>query len=69
MKTIICAGTMLLLISCKRYTCECSVSTQQGKTEDAYHVSAPDKDEALSKCMSKHNKTSISTKKAYCVIK
>lgn len=69
MKTILCAATVLLLFSCKRYTCECTTENQQSRKDDAYQVSAPDKSEALSKCQSKHNKTSIGSKKAYCVIK
>ncbi|MBA3662591.1 MAG: hypothetical protein H0W61_00070 [Bacteroidetes bacterium] len=69
MKKILCAGALLCLIGCKRYTCECSTTNQQAKSEDAYQVSARDKSEALTKCQNKHDKNSIGTKKAYCVIR
>lgn len=69
MRAILCIGAILVITSCKRYTCECSTITQQNREDDAYQVTAHDKSEALSKCEYKHSKTSIGTKKAYCVIK
>jgi hypothetical protein len=69
MKIILCLGALLCMMSCKRYTCNCTTTGSQGLSDDAYQVSARDKDEALSKCRDKHDKTAIGTKKAYCVIK
>jgi hypothetical protein len=63
------AGVMLLMISCKRYTCECSTTTLQSKTEDAYQITAADETEALQKCTNKHSRSSIGAQKIYCEIK
>jgi hypothetical protein len=69
MKTILCVGALMCMLSCKRYTCNCTTTNSSGISDDAFQVSARDKQEALGKCRDKHEKTAIGTKKAYCVIK
>ncbi|MCE3259295.1 MAG: hypothetical protein K0S12_936 [Bacteroidetes bacterium] len=69
MKTTLCISVIVVLMSCKRYTCECSTTTQQTNSENAYIITAQDKQEAQSKCEYKNSKNSIGTKKSYCVIK
>lgn len=69
MKTILCVGALMCMMSCKRYTCTCTTVQSSGTSDDAFQVSAHDKSEALNKCRDKHDKTAIGTKKAYCVIK
>lgn len=67
-KMMMSAGVMLMLVSCKRYTCECSTTNVQTKKEDSYQITAPDKSEALSKCTSKHTRSTIGGKSS-CIIK
>ena len=69
MKKCLCLAAMLCLLGCKRYTCECSTVNAQASSDDAYQVTAYDRSDALTKCQDKHNKNSIGSRKAYCVIK
>lgn len=69
MKITLSIGVILILMSCKRYTCECSTLTQQNSSENAYVITAHDKQEAKTKCEYKHSKNSIGTRRSYCVIK
>jgi hypothetical protein len=69
MKVTLCIGAILILMSCKRYTCECNTTTLQNNSENTYVITAPDKQEAKSKCEYKNNKNSIGTRRSYCVIK
>ena len=69
MKKMLYLVAVLCLFSCKRYTCQCSTVNPQASSNDNYQVTAHDRSEALMKCEDKHNKTSLGTKKAYCVIK
>jgi hypothetical protein len=69
MKTTLCISAILVLMSCKKYTCECSNRTQQTSSENAYIITAHDEQEAKSKCEYKNSKNTIGIKKSYCEIK
>ncbi|MGZ3900617.1 MAG: hypothetical protein ACXVNM_00315 [Bacteroidia bacterium] len=69
MKKCLCLVAVLCLFGCKRYTCECTTTNAQASSDDAYQVTARDQSEALTKCQNKHNKNSIGSKKAFCIIK
>ncbi|MCE3229205.1 MAG: hypothetical protein K0S32_3756 [Bacteroidetes bacterium] len=69
MKVTLCIGAILVLMSCKRYTCECNNLTLQNSSNDYYVVTAHDQQEAKNKCEYKNKKNSIGTRRSSCVIK